>query len=62
MSNAMACPSRPVARFSLNEWLLEHREQFVTFTVEEIAERALTCGYSQEEVDLWIKKKDRRFH
>ena len=46
----------------LKEWLSDNRDTFITFTVEEIAARALVAGYSQGEVDNWITevKWDRR--
>lgn len=53
--------SLTVARFSLKEWLLEHKEQFVTYTQEEIADIAIMVGYSAKDVAEWITKKDRRY-
>ena len=49
-----------VDRFTLNEWLLEHREKFITYSNEEIAEVALASGYSRSEVETWMARKDRR--
>jgi hypothetical protein len=48
-------------RPNLQEWLLEHREQFITFMLEETAEIAVISGYSQDEVDRWFNRKDPRF-
>jgi len=39
-------------RLSLQDWLLENREQFSTFMLEEIADIAVCSGYSRKEVDL----------
>lgn len=50
-----------VDRYSLNQWLQIHREHFITFTVEEIAEQAVVYGFTKEEVDNSILKRDRRF-
>ncbi len=49
-----------IERFSFHQWLLEKREQFVTFTLEEIASVAIMSGYSEKEVMEWMGKKDRR--
>lgn len=46
-----------VDRFTFNEWLLEHRENFITYSMEEIAEIALASGYSRAEVDAWMDRK-----
>ena len=55
-NNAMA-----VERYTLNQWLQAKREQFITYTIEEIAELALACGYTEKEVEASILKRDRRF-
>lgn len=49
-------------RLDLETWLNENRSVFLTFTMEEIAARALVSGYSKEEVENWITetKWDRR--
>jgi hypothetical protein len=56
LNNAMV-----IERFTLNQWLQAKREQFVTFTIEEIAEMAIACGYTEDEVNHSILKRDRRF-
>lgn len=48
-------------RLSLQDWLLERREQFSTFMLEEIADLAVCAGYSRQEVDQCFNRKDRRF-
>ena len=56
LNNAMV-----IDRFTLNQWLQAKREQFTTFSIEEIAEMAIACGYTQDEVEHSILKQDRRF-
>lgn len=50
-----------IERYTLNQWLQAKREQFVTYSIEEIAELAITCGFTKEDVDHSILKQDRRF-
>ena len=49
-----------IQAFTFREWLQEHREQFITFTIEEIADVALASGYSRREVGEWMGKSDGR--
>ena len=48
-------------RPSLEEWLISHREEFITFMLEEVAQIALISGYAQEDVDRWLYHKEQRF-
>lgn len=48
-------------RFTFKEWLLEHKEKFLTFTIREIADIALMSGYSQEEIERWMTGKKKYY-
>lgn len=48
-------------RRTINQWLQAHREQFITYMIEEIAQVALASGFTQKEVDASILKNDPRF-
>jgi hypothetical protein len=48
-------------KFTLNEWIQEHHDDFITFSVEEIATAARYAGYTEEEIAASIIGKDRRF-
>ena len=52
--NTMVLP-----RFTFREWLIEHKEQFVTFTLKEIADVALMSGYTPEEIESWFRIKEK---
>lgn len=40
----------------LEKWLELNRERFITYTLKEVADVAIASGFSQDDVDLWIRK------
>lgn len=50
-----------IQAFTFREWLQEHREQFITFTLQEIGDVALASGFTRQEVSEWLQRNDPRY-